>query len=145
LRYLLDTNVVSELRKVAKGKTDPIFSNWASGLTNIDLYTSAIVIYELELGIQLLANRDLAAAKILRIWLEESVIPVFGDRILPVDSKIAKAAADLSIPNTAPFRDSLIGATAIVHGLKIATRNTKDFSKYNGLEIINPWSVQGTH
>lgn len=141
MKYLLDTNVVSELRKVAKSKSDPAFTYWASELTQTDLYTSSIVIYEIELGIQLLAFRDSEGAKVLRNWLENSVLPVFGDRILSVDNEVAKAAATLSIPNTAPFRDSLIGATAIVHGLPLVTRNSKDFVKFKGLEIINPWLV----
>ena len=139
MNYLIDTNVLSEMRKIAKHKADPQVTNWARGVVASELFTSAVVIYELELGIQLLANRDSHAANVLRIWLDSGVIPTFADRILSIDASIAKVAAGYSNPQTTPFRDSLIAATASVHNLTVVTRNLSDFERFPSIRTLNPW------
>ena len=91
----------------------------------------------------LLAERtDAAKGELLRAWLDDSVVPAFVERILPVDLDVAVRAAGLHVPDPAPVRDSLIGATALVHGMIVVTRNTRDFERFPNLEIVNPWTGQ---
>jgi len=108
--YLLDTNVVSEMRKVSAGKAD-------AGVA--------------ERG-------DPARGAILRRWLSEGVGEALQHRVLPVDETVARRAAAWHVPDPAPFRDALIGATALVHGLVMATRNERDFARFAGLRVVNP-------
>lgn len=138
---LLDTNVVSELRKVRAGKADPKVSTWASELPSAQLFISAITIHELEHGVLLSERTDPSQGRILRSWLDHSVTAAFADRILPVDAAVARRAAALHVPDPAPFRDALIGATALVHRMTVATRNTRDFDRFPGLEVVNPWEA----
>ncbi len=136
--YLLDTNVVSEMRKVLSGKTDECFSNWARNTTLYELYLSAITIQELEIGILLKENKDKATGLILRTWLEDHIKPSFDGRVLSVDSAVAIQSALLHVINPRPFRDGLIAATAIVHGMTIVTRNISDFESCR-VKLLNPW------
>jgi predicted nucleic acid-binding protein len=83
---------------------------------------------------------DPAQGAILRSWLGESVAVAFAERVLVVDEDVARRSAALHVPGPAPFRDALIGATALVHRMIVATRNVADFATFDDLEVINPWS-----
>ena len=136
--YLLDTNVVSELRKVRAGKADPNVAAWAESVAVPSLYLSAITVQELEIGVLLLERRDPPQGAILRAWLENHVMPAFVDRILSVDAAVARRSARLHIPDPRPLRDTFIAATALVHGMTVVTRNVADFES-TGLLLLNPW------
>ena len=140
--YVLDTNVISELRKVRSGKADRGVSAWASVVPSAQLFLSSITIHELEHGVLLAERADPAKGAVLRRWLDDSVAAAFDQRVLVVDTAIAKRAAALHVPDPAPFRDALIGATALVHGMTLVSRNTKDFTRFDGLDIIDPWRRQ---
>lgn len=137
--YLLDTNVVSELRKIRHGKADAHVARWADSVDAADLYLSAITIQELEIGVLLVERRDPAQGALLRAWLLDHVLPAFAGRILAVDTAIAQRSAQLHVPNPRPVRDGLIAATALVHGMTVATRNVADFAP-TGVPTFNPWA-----
>lgn len=137
--YLLDTNVISELRKARAGKADPNVTAWATGVPAHSLFLSAVVIQELEIGTLLAERRDPSTGAMLRAWMEDHVLPGFAERILPVDTKVARRSAALHVPEPRPFRDGLIAATALVHGLKVVTRNLADFEP-TGAPLLNPWA-----
>ena len=137
---LLDTNVISELRKVRDGRTNPLFIAWAKTLDWSDLYLSVITLYELELGVGRLEEYDTVQGKILRTWLGESVLKRFESRILPVNEAVATRSAQLQIPRTRQVEDTLIAATAYVYNLPVVTRNVSDFEG-TGVRIINPWEI----
>lgn len=137
--FVLDTNVVSELRKVRSGKADPGVSEWASGVPSGQLFISAITIHELEYGVLLAERADPPKGAVLRRWLDESVTVAFDERVLAVDEMVARRAAGLHVPDPAPFRDALIGATALVHRMTLVTRNVRDFARFDGLDVIDPW------
>lgn len=139
--FLLDTNVVSELRKVRLGRADKNVAQWADSVDAADLYLSAITVQELELGVLLLERRDSAQGAIFRTWLENHVLPAFAGRVLPVDTAIAQRCATLHVPDPGPAMDSLIAATALVHGMTLVTRNVDDFQS-TGVAILNPWDVR---
>ncbi len=136
--YLLDTNVVSELRKISSGKADIHVTKWANQVDAIDLYLSVITIQELEIGAQLLELRDKTQGAMIRKWLEDYVLPSFEGRVLPIDIAVALRSAKQHVPNPRPFRDGLIAATALVHKMTVVTRNARDFET-SGVPIINPW------
>lgn len=138
--YLLDTNVISELRKAKTGRIDHGVRRWAAKVAISSLYLSAISVLELELGILLVERRDRSQALVLRAWLEEHVLPTFSGRILPVDTEVARRCAALHVPNPRPDRDSLIAATSLVHGMTLVTRNVEDFRPAE-VEILNPWEA----
>jgi predicted nucleic acid-binding protein len=134
--FLLDTNVVSELRKAAKA--NPRVRRWASRIAPTELYLSAISVLELEIGILRVERRDPSQGSILRAWLQDRVLTAFEDRIVPVDTAIARRCARLHVPNPHSDRDALIAATALVHGMTVVTRNTADFHS-TGVALLNPW------
>ncbi|HKD83245.1 MAG TPA: type II toxin-antitoxin system VapC family toxin [Terriglobales bacterium] len=134
--YILDTNVVSELRKGRKAQRS--VRTWAQALPAASLYLSAISILELEIGILLIERRDRNQADILRTWMDRHVLPTFNGRILPIDTAVARRCATLHVPNRRSDRDALIAATALVHGLTIVTRNVSDFQN-TGTTVLNPW------
>jgi predicted nucleic acid-binding protein len=136
--YLLDTNVVSELRKVRAGKANPNVARWADSVDANQLYLSVISVQELEIGVLLVERRDAAQGAMLRTWLNEHVLPAFAGRILPVDTKIALRSAHMHAPDPHPVRDGLIAATALIHGMTIVTRNVDDFIRTDGM-VLNPW------
>lgn len=136
--YLLDTNVVSELRKVKSGRADPYVAQWAASVQTSQLYLSVITVQELELGILLRERRDAAQGQILRAWFEEQVLPAFAGRLLPVTVAVARQCAALNVAETKPERDGLIAATALVQRLMVVTRNTRDFQG-TGVVLLNPW------
>jgi len=136
--YLLDTNVISELRKVGSGKADARVVAWAQGVDAAALYISAITLLELELGVLQIERRDAAQGAMLRAWLDGQVVPAFDDRILAVDAEVARRCAQLNVPDPRAERDALIAATALIHGMTLVTRNTSDFAP-TGVATINPW------
>lgn len=136
--YLLDTNVVSELRKVADGKADPQVTAWQAALDEFACFLSVITLQELLMGILRVERRDAVQAGMLRSWLEKRVIPEFAGRILPVDQDVVWRCAHLHVPDPRPVHDALIAATALAHGLTVVTRNTSDFEPL-GVALLNPW------
>lgn len=139
--YLLDTNVISELRKARK--THPNVKKWAEPLPSASFYISVISVLELEIGILLIGRRDKdrrdqEQGAILRAWMDSHVLPAFSDRILAIDTAVAQRCATLHVPNPRSDRDALIAATALVHGLTVVTRNTADF-EHTGVGVLNPW------
>lgn len=136
--YLLDTNVVSELRKAKSGKADGNVVGWAANVPPLGLFLSAITILELETGVLLVERRDPAQGGMLRIWLDDHVLPAFSGRILAVDTFVAQRCARLHVPDPRADRDALIAATALCHGLTVVTRNVADFEP-TGVQILNPW------
>jgi predicted nucleic acid-binding protein len=139
--YLLDTNVISELRKARK--THPNVKKWAEPLPSANLYISVISLLELEIGILLIGRRDKdrrdkEQGAILRAWMDNHVLPAFSGRILAIDTAVAQRCATFHVPNPRSDRDALIAATALVHGLTVVTRNTADF-EHTGVPVLNPW------
>jgi toxin FitB len=138
--FVLDTDVVSELRKVRSGNADPGVARWAECQPSGLLFVSAVSLAELEHGVLLAERTDAAAGAVLRRWLEDGVTAAFATRVLPVDAIVARRAAALQVPDPAPLRDALIGATALVHGMAVVTRDPRDFARFDGLDVVNPWS-----
>lgn len=135
--FVLDTNVVSELRRPEKA--DPKVSAWASSVPLASTYLSAITILEIELGALSVERRDDAQGRVLRAWIDGQILPRFEGRILPIDAAIAQRCARLHVPDPRAERDALIAATALVHGMTIVTRNVADF-RPTGVPVVNPWS-----
>jgi predicted nucleic acid-binding protein len=136
--FILDTNVVSEFRKVRTGRADECVARWADRVEVADLYLSVITIQELEIGVLLAERRDPGQGAVLRAWMNSHVLPAFAGRILPVDVAVAQRSARLHVPAPSPVRDGLIAATALVHGMTVVTRNVADFVR-SGVAIVNPW------
>lgn len=140
--YLLDTNVVSELRKVRSGKAQANVARWAERADPAELFISVIVLQELEIGVLRAERRDPTQGRLLRVWLEEHVLPAFRGRILAVDTAVARLSARLHVPDPRPVRDALIAATALVHDMTVVTRNSQDFVP-TGVSVLDPWA-EGT-
>ena len=141
--FVLDTNVVSELRKVRLGRADANVAQWADSVNAEDLYLSVITVQELEIGALLAERRDPAQGAMFRTWLNSHVLPAFEGRILPVDTAVALRSARQHVPNPRPVRDGLIAATAQVHGMTVVTRNLADFES-TGVAMLNPWDPAAT-
>jgi toxin FitB len=137
--FLLDTNVISELRKANTPRINPSVARWAAEANPSTMFLSAIVIEELEVGVRRIERRDPSFGRILRNWLELDVLPSFHQRILPVDTAAALAAAKFHVPVNRPFADSLIAATALLHGLTVVTRDIVEYEPF-GIPMINPWN-----
>ena len=138
MMFVLDTNVVSELRKVRSGKADANVTAWAESVDAADLFVSAITIMELELGVLSIERKDAKQGALLRAWLEQHVVPEFSSRTLPVDTAVAQRCARLHVPDKRSERDALIAATALVHGMAVVTRKVDDF-KPTGVPVVSPW------
>lgn len=134
--YLLDTNVVSELRK--RGG-DTGVKQWVAKQSAADLAISVVTIIEIEIGILRKGRTDPNQGRILTRWFEQNVLTGFADRILPLDLAAARRVASLHVPNQAPQHDALIAGTALSRALTVVTRNTRDFERA-GVEYLNPWS-----
>lgn len=134
--YLLDTNVISELRRPEKANTALIA--WAANLQVSRFYLSVITILEIEHGILLKVRKDKKQGALLRDWFDNEVLPRFEGRILAIDVNVSLQCAKLHVPNPQPERDALIAATALVHNLTVVTRNDKDFQS-TGVQLLNPW------
>lgn len=135
--FLLDTNVVSELRR--RERADPGLLAWAQETPTSRLFLSAITLLEIEVGVLRVARRDAPQGAVLRAWIDSQVMPAFADRVLPVDAEVALRCARLHVPDPRSERDALIGATALVHGMTVVTRNQADFAPM-GVALLNPWS-----
>lgn len=138
MAFVLDTNVISEFRKVQAGKGAAGVAEWAANVARSDLYLSAITVMELEMGVRLMERRDVAQGALLRRWITRVVLPEFSARILAFDADVAVRAAALHVPNPRPWRDAAIAATAMVYGMTVVTRNTSDF-KPTGVAVFDPW------
>lgn len=136
--FILDTDVVSELRKVEARKGHRQVAAWSEQVTVGETFLAATTIHELELGILLLERKDKRHGAILRAWIDTRVLPEFEGRILPVDEAVALRCAKLHVPDPRPMRDALIAATALVHRMTVVTRNVRDFEPM-GVEVLNPW------
>jgi predicted nucleic acid-binding protein len=134
--FLLDTNVVSELRR--RDRTHPNVAAWADTVHATDLFLSVITILEIEVGALLLARRDAVQGAVLRAWIDGHVLPAFAGRILPVDTSVAQRCARLHVPDLRGERDALIAATALVHRMCVVTRNVADFQPMS-VDLLNPW------
>jgi hypothetical protein len=138
--FILDTNVVSELRKAKAGKADGNVTTWATGQAPAALFLSVMTVLELDLGVLQVERRDPRQGAVLRAWLEQHVLPAFSGRVLPVDTAVARRCAMLHVPDPRSERDALIAATALVHGMTIVTRNVADFEP-TGVPVLDPWGA----
>ena len=135
---LLDTNVISELRKGTR--CDPKVAAWQRGIGDRERFISVLTLMELRHGILAADKKDPLFASTLRDWYEKQVKPTFGERTLPVDLQVAERCSELLASRTRPVADALIAATALVHELVLVTRNTADFAD-TGVALINPWEA----
>jgi len=136
--FVLDTNVISEIRKIRSGKADPNVAAWAETVDLAVLFLSVITVMELELGVLLVERRDSRQGEVLRKWLDQQVLPEFSDRILTIDGAVAQRCARLHVPDKCNERDAFIAASAIHHGMTVVTRNVADFQP-TGVNLLNPW------
>lgn len=139
--YILDTNVISELRKGKRSQAEQVLA-WAAEQPLSQLYLSAITVMEMEIGTQLMERRDEAQGAVLRRWAERVLVD-FDGRVLAFTTLTGMLCANLHVPNKRSFRDSMIAATAIEHSFAIVTRNVRDYAD-TGLEIIDPWAGTGS-
>jgi predicted nucleic acid-binding protein len=135
LSFLVDTNVLSELRKGPRA--DAGVRAWFQGIDDDDLLTSVLVLGELRRGVESVRRRDAAAAAALEQWLCR-LTELFADRVLPIDALVAERWGALNVPDPIPTVDGLLAATALVHGLTMVTRNTRDVAR-TGVALYNPF------
>lgn len=138
--YLLDTNVISELRKAKSARANINVVSWANNVPATSMFLSVITILEIETGGLSVERRDPPQGAILRAWLNAHVFPAFSGRILCFDTAVAQRCAKLHVPDPRSDRDAIIAATALVHGMIVVTRNVDDFAA-TGVEILNPWGL----
>lgn len=134
--YLLDTGVVFELRKARAGRTDPRFAGWAAGVARQNLFISALTLLELDNGAARAAQRDKAGGLALRGWIDHQVLSAFDGRILPIDAAVVRRRGQLPYTDA---RDGLLAATAVEHGLTLATRRPAAF-KAGRVKVLDPWA-----
>ena len=138
--YLFDTNILSEIRKINDPKTPPQFTAWFDSIDLDRCHLCVITLLEIEQGILCVRHRgDEAQFARLQRWLNDTVIPTFDARILPVDRHATRICARLHVPDQRPYNDALIAATAIRNDLTLVTRNTCDFAELN-VPLLNPFS-----
>jgi predicted nucleic acid-binding protein len=134
--FVLDTNVVSELRR--PDKADPKVVAWSSNAPLASFFLSSITVLELELGALLIERKDATQGAIIRAWIDRQILPRFEGRVLAIDTAVARRCARLHVPDPRAERDALIAATALVHGMTVVTRNVADFEP-TGVQTLNPW------
>lgn len=138
--FLLDTNVVSELRKAPAGRAAPAVVAWAARRPMTSFFLSVTTVLEIEIGVRQMERRDPSQGSRLRTWFEDGVLADFATRILVLDLAVARRCATLHVPNRRPEYDAIIAATALVHGLTVVTRNVVDFAT-TGVDVLNPWDL----
>ena len=134
--FLLETNVISELRRPDRADRNVVA--WANAIPAANFFISVISILEIELSARLIKRKDATQGAILRNWIDAQVLARFEGRILAIDTTVAQRCAQLHVPNPRAERDALIAATALVHGLTVVTRNVGDFEP-TGVPLLNPW------
>lgn len=138
--FLLDTNVVSELRKAGDGRADPNVIAWQSTVDSSNFYISSVTLWEIEVGILRIERRDAVQGARLRKWMNERLMFQFAERVLPIDATVAFRCAGLHVPHTRSDNDAWIAATALVHNMTVVTRNVADFEQ-TGVRVLNPWDA----
>lgn len=133
--FLIDTNVVSELRKGKRANAR--VRQWFTAVDEGDLFISVLTLGEIRNGIERLRRRDPASAATLEAWLTQ-LTATMRDRILPITPSIADRWGRLGVPDPRPVIDSLLAATALVHDLTLVTRNVTDV-EYSGAKLFNPF------
>lgn len=136
--FLIDTNVISESRKMRSGRAAPQVVAWLKATDPSTTFISAMTLFELELGVVRIERRDATQGASLRRWLDQIVKPGFAGRVLAMDGAVAVACAGLHVPDPVSERDGWIAATALVHGLTVVTRNVRDFEG-TGVGVVDPW------
>ena len=134
--FLLDTNVISELRR--HDRANPRVLDWARAVDPAELFISAVTVLEIELGVLLAERRDPRQGAVLRNWFDNYLLSAFGGRVLPIDVRVARQTAYLHVPDPRPERDALIAATAIVQQMTLVTRDVIDFARM-GVKVLSPW------
>ena len=137
--FVLDANVVSELRKLGDGRADARVTAWIAGHDAASFHISALTLMELEIGVLRIERRDAGQGRRLRRWIDRHVLPEFRERTLPVDSAVALKCAKLHVPDPRAERGALIAATAMAHGMTVVTGNLADFEA-TGVALIDPWA-----
>lgn len=137
--YLLDTNIISEIRKINTGKANQGVIDWLSAVPENQLYTNAVVLMEVEQGVLAKERKDKQQGAILRKWLEQVIKPFFAQRTLTIDAQTAHVCAKLHIPDHAPENDAWIAASAIQHNFILVTHNTNDFAR-TGVKLLDPFN-----
>lgn len=140
MKYLLDTNIISE---TIKQKPDTHVQQWLELVPSNQLYVSVLTLGEIRFGIEKLV--DSARKNYITTWLENDLALWFADHIMPVSLEVADKWGHISSQTKLPVIDSLIAATALVHNMKLVTRNVKDFKMVAGIEIINPWNFESNY
>jgi predicted nucleic acid-binding protein len=138
--YLMDTNVISEMRKTSAARGDAAVRRWAGSVDQSALFLSVITVLEVQMGVLRMMRKDAVQGELLRRWLHQAVLPAFRGRILEVDAEIALRGAALHVPVTIAYYDALIAATAMIHGMTVVTRNVADFAPM-GVSVLNPWQT----
>jgi predicted nucleic acid-binding protein len=136
--FLIDTNVISELRK--RDRAEPRVLAWADQSNEADFRLSCITLLEVRYGALLIQRRDPIQGNLMLAWFARDIVGAFAGRILPIDESVAIACAALHVPDPKPDRDAYIAATALVHDLTVVTRNTRDFTG-TGVKLFNPWEA----
>ena len=135
MSYLVDTNVISELRKGKRCNRH--VAAWFASIDDEEIFFSVLTIGELRRGVERIQRRDEKGAAALNVWLR-GIVDSADDRILPVDRAVAEEWGRMNVPDPLPVIDGLLAATAKIHGLSFATRNTKDIAR-SGVSCLNPF------
>jgi predicted nucleic acid-binding protein len=136
LSFLVDTNVVSELRKGRR--CDPGVASWFGERASDEVFLSVLTVGEIRKGIELIRRRDESAANHLEVWLAD-VTRTYSSRILDLSLEVAEEWGRLNVPDPLPVIDGLLAATAKVHGLTLVTRNVEDVAR-TGVALLNPFT-----
>lgn len=136
--YLLDTNIVSEMRKIKQGKADPKVANWAKQIDNDKFFINTIILMELRRGALLKLRKDKVQGEHLLYWVENIIKVNFAGRILPITEQVSNICSECHVPNPRPENDTWIASTAIAHNFTLVTRNVDDFYGLP-VKLLNPF------